>query len=61
MQENDLLLQHLKKLKTVVSQKEILINNSLGQHNEFTYRAKIEKVKFLFLLKEARYRKVGLK
>ncbi|SDZ67048.1 Protein of unknown function [Evansella caseinilytica] len=59
--ENDLLLKYLEIVKNRVKQQEALINNSVDHHNEVLYRAKLEKAKYLFLLKEARYRKAQLR
>lgn len=59
--EDELLLSHLKKLKKNVKQKELLMKKSVDYHYELSYRAKIEKAKYFFLIKEARYRNVGLK
>lgn len=59
--ENELLLSHLEKLKNSVKQKELLMVNSVDEHQELSYRASLEKAKYLFLLKEARYRHVGVK
>lgn len=58
--ENKSLLDCLDILKHRVYQKEALINNSLDYHGEVIYRGKLEKAKYLFLLKEARIRKASL-
>ncbi|WP_078593280.1 YaaL family protein [Evansella clarkii] len=55
--EDESLLQCLETVKHRVNQQELLMNNSIDYHNSVDYRAKAEKAKYLFLLKEARVRK----
>ncbi|MFA9560516.1 YaaL family protein [Evansella sp. AB-rgal1] len=57
-QEDESLLWHLEKLKKTVNQKESLLNSSVDYHSNVLYSAKLEKVKYMFLLKEARIRKI---
>ncbi|MDQ0257782.1 hypothetical protein J2S74_005244 [Evansella vedderi] len=60
-EEDKSLLWHLEKLKQRVNQKEALINNSVDYHGEVLYKGKLEKAKYLFLLKEARIRRTSVK
>ncbi|MDG5790107.1 YaaL family protein [Evansella sp. AB-P1] len=59
--EDDSLLWYLQKMKSKVNHQEALINNSVDYHSNVMYNAKLEKMKYMFLLKEARIRKTGLK
>ena len=56
-QEDNTLLFYLETVKHRVNTQEALINNSVGHHNSVDYRAKTEKAKYLFILREARVRK----
>lgn len=55
-QENELLIQHLEKSKRFIKQKEPFLKNGIDHHQELIYETQLEKAKYLFLLKEARYR-----
>lgn len=59
--EDDQLLTLLDKIKVKSDQQHTLIDESIAYHGEVVYYAKMEKAKYLFLLKEARYRKAHLK
>ncbi|UCZ53284.1 YaaL family protein [Bacillus shivajii] len=59
--EDHQLLILLDKIKKKSDQQHSLISGSIGYHREIEYLAKIEKAKYLFLLKEARCRKTQLK
>ncbi|MBU9721521.1 MULTISPECIES: YaaL family protein [Bacillaceae] len=59
--EDNELLWHLDVMKNRVKQREELIESSFDHHVDVVYRAKLEKAKYLFLLKEARFRGTGLK
>ncbi|MBU9710640.1 YaaL family protein [Evansella tamaricis] len=59
-EEDNRLLSYLDILKKRVKQRESLLDKSIDHHNDVIYRAKIEKAKYIFLLKEARVRRTRL-